>query len=167
MKIRDIYGGVLLEVDADNLQDVDFSDVDLSFADLSGEDLSCVDLRWTSLIGADLSGANLKFADLRGTNLKGANLREANLMYAALRDTNLSNVDLREANTDKRYIQISCIGSQKRQTTYCFDDDIVWCGCFKGSLNEFEERVKEIHKDNEQYLKEYIGFIQYIKILQL
>jgi hypothetical protein len=51
-------------------------------------------------------------------------------------------------------------------TTYCFDDDIIWCGCFKGNLEEFEAQVKETHKDNEQYLKEYLGFINYIKSLR-
>ena len=48
-------------------------------------------------------------------------------------------------------------------TTYCFDDDIVWCGCFKGTLKEFEIKVKETHKDNKQYLAEYLGFIKYLE----
>jgi len=73
---------------------------------------------------------------------------------------------LRLANTDKRYIQVSCIGSQKRLTTYCFDDDLVWCGCFKGDLKEFEAAVNETHENNEQYLKEYKGFINYINFLK-
>lgn len=74
--------------------------------------------------------------------------------------------DLSAANLDKRYISISRIGSQKRMTTYCFEDDIIWCGCFKGTLKEFEVRVKETHKDNARYLKEYIGFIKYLKALK-
>jgi hypothetical protein len=61
---------------------------------------------------------------------------------------------------------VSCIGSSKRVTTYCFDDDIVWCGCFKGNLQEFEYKCKETHATNEQYLKEYLGFINYLKILK-
>ena len=51
-------------------------------------------------------------------------------------------------------------------TTYDFDKDIVWCGCFKGTLDEFEAKVNDTHKDNEQYLKEYIGFINYLKSLK-
>lgn len=66
----------------------------------------------------------------------------------------------------KRYIQVSCIGSRKRMTTYCFEDDVIWCGCFKGSLNEFENKVKETHENNELYLKEYLGFINYLKSLK-
>ena len=30
---------------------------------------------------------------------------------------------------------------------------------------EFEKKVKETHKDNKQYLAEYLGFIQYLKSL--
>jgi hypothetical protein len=48
-------------------------------------------------------------------------------------------------------------------TTYCFEDDIIWCGCFKGTLEQFEDKCKETHANNEQYLKEYLGFINYIK----
>ena len=93
--------------------------------------------------------------------LEEAVRRSADLSYA-----NLRSADLRSAKTDKRYIQVSCIGSSKRITTYCFDDNIIWCGCFTGTLHEFELEVNKTHKDNEQYLKEYTGFINYIKSLK-
>lgn len=114
--------------------------------------------------------ADLRYANLRSANLRHANLRYANLESADLRSANLESADLESANLesadlDKRYIQISRIGSSKRMTTYCFDDDVVWCGCFKGSLFEFEKKVKETHKDNDQYFKEYLGFINYLKSL--
>lgn len=51
-------------------------------------------------------------------------------------------------------------------TTYDFDKDIIWCGCFKGTLDEFEAKVNITHKDNEQYLKEYLGLINYLKTLK-
>jgi hypothetical protein len=76
---------------------------------------------------------------------------------------NLSYAYLSDADLDKRYISISCLGSSKRMTTYCFEDDFIWCGCFTGNLKEFENEVNKTHKDNEQYLKEYLGFINYIK----
>ncbi|CAB4219586.1 hypothetical protein UFOVP1615_51 [uncultured Caudovirales phage] len=85
------------------------------------------------------------------------------LEQAIKSSANLSSADLSSANLDKRYIQIGCIGSVKRITTYCFDDDIIWCGCFVGDLEQFERQVKETHKDSQQYLKEYLGFINYIK----
>lgn len=91
-----------------------------------------------------------------GKKLSGANL------YGA----NLSGAEMAHAETDKRYIQIGCIGRFKRITTYCVDDNIVWCGCFTGTLEEFEERVKVTHADNKQYLGEYLGAINYFKQLK-
>ena len=67
--------------------------------------------------------------------------------------------------TGKRYIQIGCIGSSKRVTTYCFEDDQITCGCFTGTLKEFETQCNKTHKDNKQYLNEYLGAIKYIKSL--
>ena len=110
---------------------------------------------------ADLSYANLRYADLSYADLRYANLSSADLRYA-----NLSSANLSSAKTDKRYIQIGCIGSAKRMTTYCFDDNIIWCGCFTGNLDQFEKQVKETHANNEQHLKEYLGAITYIKSLK-
>ena len=119
----------------------------------SSADLRSANLRYSDLSSADLSYANLRYADLSYADLRYADLRSANLRYA----------NLSYAKTDKRYIQIGCIGSSKRVTTYCFEDDEITCGCFKGTLKEFEKQVKETHKDNKQYLNEYLGAIKYIK----
>ena len=95
-----------------------------------------------------------------------AYLRYADLRSAYLRSADLSYVNLSYAKTDKRYIQISCIGSEKRMTTYCFENDKIWCGCFTGTLKDFEKQVQKTHKHNENHLKEYIGFINYLKSLK-
>lgn len=110
--------------------------------------------------------ADLRDADLRGANLSSADLRDADLSGAYLIGANLSDADLSGAYLNKRYIQVACIGSSKRMTTYCFDDDIVWCGCFRGTLEEFEKQVIDTHSNNQQYLKEYQGFIAYVKSLK-
>ena len=123
--------------------------------------LSYADLRYADLSSADLSYADLRYADLRYADLRYADLSSANLSSA-----NLSSANLSSANLSKRYIQISCIGSAKRMTTYCFDDDVIWCGCFKGTLDEFEKQVNETHENEEQYLKEYLGFINYLRSLK-
>jgi hypothetical protein len=102
-------------------------------------------------VRADLRSANLSWADLRSANLRSADLSSANLSWA---------------KTDKRYIQISCIGSRKDITTYCFEDDKIWCGCYTGTLGQFEKRVERTHKDNKQYRLEYLGWIKYIKMLR-
>jgi len=129
-----------------------------SSANLSSANLSYANLRSANLRFANLRSADLSYADLSSANLSYADLSSANLRFA-----NLRSADLSFANTDKRYIQIGCIGSSKRLTTYCFEDDIVLCGCFKGTLKEFEEQVKKTHKDNKQSYNEYMGAIKYIK----
>ena len=65
----------------------------------------------------------------------------------------LSGADLRSANLSKKIISVSRIGSRKEMTTHCFDDDTIWCGCFTGSLEEFENKVNITQKNNTQYLK--------------
>ena len=128
--------------------------------------LSSANLHSANLRSADLRSADLRSADLRYVDLSSADLRSANLSSANLSSANLRSADLRYAKTDKRYLQIGCIGSRKDMFIYCFDDDIVWCGCWKGTLKEFEERVKRTHKDNKQFLKEYVGAIKYIRSLK-
>ena len=163
-----------------NLRDANLGDANLSGANLRDANLNCANLRdanlsHANLSGADLSGANLIGASLRGANLRGATLYDANLFRATLYDANLHGADLRGSNLrgadlssadlDKRYIIISCIGSRKRSTTYCFDDDQIWCGCFMGTLDEFEAACLETHAEHPQYLKEYLGAIGYIRSL--
>jgi hypothetical protein len=146
-----------------NLSYANLSYANLNSADLSYANLSYANLRYANLSYADLSYANLSYANLISTNLISANLRYANLSYADLSYANLNYANLSYAKTDKRYIQIGCIGSSKRLTTYCFEDDKIMCGCFKGTLKEFEKECKKTHKNNKQYLNEYIGAIKYIK----
>ncbi len=58
------------------------------------------------------------------------------------------------------------IGSRNSQTTtYWTDEKIqVVCGCFVGTLKEFEKKVKETHGDNE-YGKQYQQYIQIVKTI--
>ena len=145
---------------------VNLSYANLSCADLRSANLSYANLSYANLSSANLSYANLSSADLSSANLSSANLSYANLSSADLSSANLSSANLSYANLSKRYIQIACIGSAKRMTTYCFEDDIIWSGCFKGTLEQFETQCKETHKNNKQYLDEYLGFINYLKFLK-
>jgi hypothetical protein len=119
--------------------------------------LRSANLSFANLSSADLSFANLSSADLRSVNLRSANLSSANLSFA----------NLSSANLDKKYIHISCIGSTKRQTTYCFEDNKIWCGCFIGTLQEFKVQVNKKHKNNPLYLCEYLSFIQLLENIKL
>ena len=39
-------------------------------------------------------------------------------------------------------------------------------GCFRGTLNELEARVKETHKDNPKHLQDYLTFIKAVRAYQ-
>jgi len=64
-----------------------------------------------------------------------------------------------------RYIG-NYIGSRNKQTiTYWLHDNVqVVCGCWKGTLPEFKQRIQDVHGENEygrQY-KKYIGIVEMI-----
>ena len=67
--------------------------------------------------------------------------------------------------TTEDYIAIGPIGSRCGITTVFRTTDGVKirCGCFYGSISEFEAKVKETHGDN-QYAKEYLALAELLKI---
>lgn len=82
---------------------------------------------------------------------------------------NLDN-NLKFENIDEqvdRVLKIDRIGS-RRGCTYFFktmSEIYVRCGCFFGTIAEFEAKVNETHKNNEQYRKEYIEAIKYVRTI--
>ena len=64
------------------------------------------------------------------------------------------------------YLCFKGLGSSNRNTTFfkCKDSSIgVTCGCFSGSLVEFQVKVKETHGDNK-YAREYLKAAEIVKI---
>ena len=64
------------------------------------------------------------------------------------------------------YICVKGLGSCSRNTTFfkLANNGIgVKCGCFSGSLQEFEAKVKETH-GNSKYAKEYLACVEVVKI---
>ena len=143
---------------------------DLRWSDLSGSDLSGSDLRGSNLSGSNLSnsnlsGSNLSGSDLSNSNLSGADLRNSKLSRSDLSNSNLSGSNLsgvngREINT---FLSVAGIGSAKRQTLWWVEEDKIWCGCFQGTMAEFEAMVEETHEDNPRHLKGYRAAIQFLK----
>lgn len=99
----------------------------------------CKDGRRADLSGVDLSGANLRGADLSGADLSGATF-------------------------DDRIFCLDRIGSVKRRTTYNATKDIVWCGCFKGTFEEWVAKIRTTYPDEKNvYRKEYEAAIAFFK----
>lgn len=93
-----------------------------------------------------------------------ADLSHAYLNYADLRDADLSGADLRGADLDDHIVCLDRIGSAKRRTTYNATKDIVWCGCFKGSFEEWVAKIRETYPNkNAIYRKEYEAAIAFFK----
>lgn len=98
-------------------------------------------------VKADLRNADLYGADLHGADLGGANLRDANL---------------RGANLGALHVyQLSRIGSENRMTTFWADKDVVWCGCFTGTFEEWRDKIRSTHTADDKYRKQYEAALKY------
>ena len=151
------------------LRGADLRNASLRNADLRGTDLCYAYLSYADLNGADLRGADLSYADLDGASLRDADLSDADLNGADLRGadlscTNLSDADLSYAMFDDHIFCLDRIGSAKRRTTYNATKDIVWCGCFTGTFDEWVEQIRKTYpNENNDYRKEYEAAIAYFK----
>ena len=171
LRYANLYGANLRGAD---LYDAILRGANLRGADLYGADLRGADLRYANLYGANLIDANLRGANLIDANLRGADLTDANLRGADLRGADLSGANLRGAilygaNTEfgtlRDIMQVSNIGSRSDTTVVYYTEQGIFikCGCFKGSLAEFEAKVKETHKGND-HEKAYLAMIELVKV---
>ena len=179
IEIKSVFGNVLFEFKKENntvkdtlveavKRDVYLGCANLRDADLGGANLGGADLRGAYLRDADLGGANLGGADLGGANLRGADLRDAYLRGADLRDAYLRDANLRDCGKIKSpsdILIVGTIGSRNGYTTIFHTDKgiFVQCGCFKGTLDEFEEKVKETHQGNK-HERDYLALIEFVKV---
>jgi hypothetical protein len=150
-----------------NLRDANLRGANLGGADLRGANLGDANLGDANLRGANLYRADLSDADLRGANLGGADLRGANLGGADLRGANLGDANPRGANlsrvTSDALIIAGPLGSRQDQTILYIPDNTIFCGCFKGTMDEFETAVEKTHANNPVYLAEYRAMIVFFK----
>lgn len=165
-----------MKTNADSLVGANLSNTILSKANLRNGELRGADLSHTILFGADLSDADLRGADIRSANLVGANLYAADLRGADIRGADFRWAHLKDALLvgakvygdftiirENGFMTIGYLGSRNDYTIfYNCQEIIVRCGCFCGTIDEFEKKVKETHGDN-QYGKDYRDTIEYVK----
>ena len=129
--------------------------------------LADANLAGANLVGADLRDADLRRANLRGADLRGANLRDANLGRANLRGADLRGADLRGANLGENHVmQIGPIGSRRDYlvTLKPSGGEVeIRAGCWSGSLDEFEARVREVYDDTTPHGLAYQQAIGYLR----
>ena len=116
-----------------------------------------------TLIEAVKRGAYLGDANLRGAYLGGANLRGAYFGDANLGGANLGEWGKLSCSSD--VLVVGYIGSRDGYTTIFHTDKgtYVQCGCFKGSIEEFETKVKQTHNGNK-HERDYLALIEFAKI---
>ena len=86
------------------------------------------------------------------TNLENTNLENADLEGAKFYLTNLYRVKRKDL------FEVGNIGSRNDTTHYFVEDNRVICGCFDGSLENFEEKVKNTYdKDTREYMQYMIA----------
>ena len=74
-----------------------------------------------------------------------------------------------ENNKDLNYYYaVDRIGSERRKTYFFYGEkaELIRCGCFTGTLKEFEEQIKMTHNDNKKYLAEYMLAVKFFKGLK-
>ena len=157
MWLRGDDGGTRANLTGANLAGAYLAGANLAGAYLAGANLADAYFAGAYLARANLTGAYLARANLTGAYLARANFTDANLTGVYLVGANLAGAYLADANlADAKGIAdvfaVSRIGSRNGQTTFARLDDgsvYVWCGCFRGTLDEFAARVQETHGDNE------------------
>ena len=150
IKIKNRFSG-----EVQFIADIDCRDDELTYVKIG------LAVKWAIKNNANLDGANLGGANLDGANLYGANLGCANLNRARLDGANL---DGKKLIGKRPVIQVGPIGSRSSYLVgYLVEDGIaIKAGCFFGTLEEFVERVKYTHDDNE-HSREYAAAIEMIK----
>ena len=151
----------------------DLSFSDLSFSDLSFSDLSYSNLKDTNLNHSDLSFSDLSFSDLSYSDLSFSDFKYTNLNHSDLSFSDLKDTDLRYAKfyltdlykTNGDFTSVGNIGYRNDTTHYFYNIDKVVCGCFDGTMEEFENKVKDTYEEDIKEYKEYMVAIRTLKEL--
>ena len=135
-------------------------------ANLDGANLRCANLYGANLYGANLDGANLRYANLDGANLDGAILDGAILRCANLYGAKHNDKELWKT---RPVLQLGCCGSVGRSTLVMFyadkSDPMIYCGCFSGTVEEFEAKIHKRHGGTfHEY--EYMAMVDHIKAIR-
>ena len=140
---------------------------------LEGVNLKYANLRNANLQGFDLSDANLRFSDLQNANLKDACLQNTDLQNANLKDACLLNTDMWSSHLEgvnlenTGLMQIVGLGSVGRCTTFDLLNNRIFCGCWYGNFEQFEERVKKTYPKNSHHRDNYLKALDFVKTLKI
>lgn len=63
------------------------------------------------------------------------------------------------------FVGVENIGSRNDTTHYFYNDNRIICGFFDGTMKKFEDKIKEIYKENSKEYKQYMIAIDTLKKL--
>ena len=114
---------------------------------------------------------NKLYNDSNGRQGKRAYLDGANLVRAYLAGAYLDGANLVRANLDgargfEPFVCVGPIGSRQAYTMVFLYQDKIVCGCFTGTLAQFEAKVQKTHAESPPHLAEYLGLVAYAKALR-
>ena len=69
-------------------------------------------------------------------------------------------------NNTTDYITAGPTGSRESFTTYCIAADLVFCGCFSGTLEQFAAAVEKTHAAHPAHLAQYRAMVAYFTALR-
>ena len=153
--LDDEEGGERANLEGANLEWANLTRANLARANLEVANLEWANLTRANLARASLEGASLEGAYLEGANLAGANLEGAYLEGAYLEGASLAGADLTRANLTRAegfspFVVIGPIGSRNDRTRFTPSTGAVACGCFRGTLDEFEDAVLKTHAEGTE-----------------
>ena len=97
-------------------------------------------------------------------DFSSCDLRDVKFGYGAnLRCANLYGANLDGAKNYKPFLSVGPIGSRCGYTQIYLQEDRIVCGCFNGTLEEFEAAVRRTHTGNPVHLGGYLGVIEMAK----
>jgi hypothetical protein len=128
--------------------------------DLSGCDLKGITLPQSITCSLYLSGCDLKGITLPQSITGSLYLSGCDLKGITLPQSIGGYLDLSGA---KNWIISNPIGSRSDITSYQIDQDIIRCGCFTGTLEQFGQKVINVYPSDNKYRKQYEEFINFIK----
>ena len=115
----------------------------------------------TTSVNFKLINCTVKNMCLKNSNLTIDRLVNTDLsQLTTIQETLIRLILINQKEPDVKIIQISNVGYYRRTITYLLKDDIIFNGCFKGTFDDFESRVKNKYFDCDKttengYLTEY------------
>lgn len=166
-----LKGATLMNVVINNssLEHSDLSDTKIFNSHFYNTSLAETNFSFASIINDTFTDCYLSSAIFNDSFLQDVNFKGKIYLYnTSFLKIRYGRINLYDKGVVKNSHDVAYIGNIGSRNSYTnvFNTDkgiFVSCGCFFGTLEEFEKEVLITHKYYPQYKKEYLDMIEYIK----